>query len=393
MTESDLLDLLKKHEADRVEFTIATKDTDKFSEAICAFANDLPQYNLPGYLIIGVDNQGHFSGLAVSDELLRNLGAIRAQGNIQPLPTMTVEKLTTAQGEAAVVTVHPALQPPVRYRGRVCIRVGPRRGYATEHEERILIERRVSRAKTFDAEPCPQSTIDDLAVRLFKIDYLNQAIAEEVVAENKRSIEHQLASLRFYDVSQNCPTNAGVILFGLDVRRWLPGAYVQFLRIDGDSLAGDVVNDRELSGDLLTVLRDLDAIIDAHLSQFPVPESVLRERSVESFPRVAVREIVMNAIMHRDYSSTAPLRITWFNDRIEIQSPGGLYGEVSSVNFPQQTSYRNPVIAEAMKNLGYVNRFGRGVLRAQHALESNGSDPAEFVFDSGFVLAILRKRP
>jgi ATP-dependent DNA helicase RecG len=120
-------------------------------------------------------------------------------------------------------------------------------------------------------------------------------------------------------------------------------------------------------------------------------DSFLRERSVESYPRVAVRELLMNAVMHRDYSSTAPLRVTWFDERLEIQSPGGLYGEVSETNFPRQTSYRNPVIAEAMKALGYVNRYGRGVLRAQEALARNGSPPAEFTFDSGFVLATIRR--
>src|SRR5947199_7750467 len=137
-------------------------------------------------------------------------------------------------------------------------------------------------------------------------------------------------------------------------------------------LCGPEINDRELYGDLLTVLREMDALVDAHLEQFPVSCSVLRERSVESYPRVAVRELLMNAVLHRDYASTAPLRITWFDDRLEIQSPGGLYGEASPNNFPIQTSYRNPVIAEAMKILGYVNRFGRGVVRAQSALHQNG---------------------
>ncbi|MCC6710387.1 MAG: putative DNA binding domain-containing protein [Gammaproteobacteria bacterium] len=392
MNEQELTDLIANHEADRVEFTISTKDTDKFSEAVCAFANDLPGHGRPGHLVIGVDDKGRYAGITVSDELLRNLGGLRDDGNIQPLPAISVEKIVTAQGEVAVVTVQPALLPPVRYKGRVCIRNGPRRAYATEHEERILIERRVAQARTFDARPCVESALGDLATSLFLIDYRQQAIAAEVIAENGRSVEQQLASLRFFDLTRACPTHAGIVLFGLDVRKWLPGAYVQFLRVDGDSLADPVINDRELSGDLLTVLRDLDALVDAQLVQFPVEDSALRERNVEAYPRVAVRELLMNAVMHRDYAATAPLRITWLNDRLEIQSPGGLYGEASRENFPQQTSYRNPVIAEAMKGLGYVNRFGRGVLRAQAALEKNGSPPPEFQFDAGYVLAIIRRR-
>lgn len=392
MTERELRELIANHEADQVEFTISTKDTEKFSEAVCAFANDLPNHGSSGYLIIGVSDAGELAGLKVSDELLRNLAGLRDDGNIQPLPAISVEKIVTGEGEVAVVSVQPAMLPPVRYRGRICVRFGPRRSYASEHEERMLIERRVSHARTFDALPCLGSKLDDLSVPLFLIDYRQQAVAPEVIAENNRSAEEQLASLRFFDLGRGCATHAGILLFGLDVRNWLPGAYVQFLRVQGNSLASPVTNERELAGDLLTVLREVDALVDAQLQQFTVDESTLRERSVESYPRVAVRELLMNAVMHRDYASTAPLRITWLEDRLEIQSPGGLYGEASEANFPRQTSYRNPVIAEAMKALGYVNRYGRGVLRAQEALSKNGSPRAEFQFDAGFVLATIRRR-
>jgi ATP-dependent DNA helicase RecG len=392
MTEQQLRELLARHEADQVEFTIATANADKFSEAVCSFSNDLPNHGTPGYLIIGVDDAGHIAGTTISDELLRNLAGLRDDGNIQPLPSLTIEKIVTSEGDVAVVTVRPAMLPPVRYKGRICIRIGPRRGYANEQEERTLIERRVSHARTFDAQPCLGSKLEDLSEALFLVDYRQQAVAPEVIAENNRTLSEQLASLRFFDLGRGCATHAGIILFGLDVRGWLPGAYIQFLRVQGDSLAAPVINDREIIGDLLTVLRKLDALVDAQIEQFPVEESTLRERNVESYPRVAVRELLMNAVMHRSYESTAPLRVTWLEDRLEIQSPGGLYGEASEANFPRQTSYRNPVIAEAMKTLGYVNRYGRGVLRAQDALSKNGSPPAEFTFDRGFVLATIRRR-
>ena len=94
--------------------------------------------------------------------------------------------------------------------------------------------------------------------------------------------------------------------------------------------------------------------------------------------------------MHRTYESNAPVHLYWFTDRIEIQSPGGLYGMASPENFPTRTDYRNPVIAEAMATLGYVNRFGRGVIRAQEALSQNGNPPPAFeLADPANVLAII----
>jgi ATP-dependent DNA helicase RecG len=392
LTEAELLALIALDESDRVELTVSTKDTDKFSEAVCAFANDLPAHGKPGYLIIGVDKQRRFSREPITNEFLGNLGALRSNGNIQPLPMLTVEKVSTGQGDVAVVTVEPSELPPVRYQGRVCIRIGPRRGFATEQEERRLVERRVAHALTFDAQPCLGSAIGDLALSLFLWDYRPHAVAREVIEANNRPIEQQLSSLRFLDPRSGAPTNAGILLFGVDVRRWLPGAWISFLVFDGADLAANPVLESEMSGDLLSVLRKLDALLDAQLARSPVAASLLTERIVEAYPGVAVRELVLNAVMHRDYQATAPLRITWFTDRLEIQSPGGLYGVATRENFPRQTSYRNPVLAEALKCLGYVNRYGRGVLRAQDALQRNGSAPAEFEFDDHFVLARIRRR-
>jgi ATP-dependent DNA helicase RecG len=203
-----IAELLADLESDRVERTVSTNDTDKFAEAVCAFANDLPNNRLPGFLIIGAhDKTGKPSGLTVTDQLLQQLGGLRSDGNIQPLPAIVVQKVILPEGsEVAVVEVQPSDLPPVRYKGRICIRIGPRKAVATEQEERILSEKRLSAAKTFDARPCLESTILDLSTRLFEA-YRNAAVATEVIAENHRTIEEQLASLRFLDAHHGVPTD------------------------------------------------------------------------------------------------------------------------------------------------------------------------------------------
>jgi ATP-dependent DNA helicase RecG len=297
--------------------------------------------------------------------------------------------------DVAVVKVLPSDMPPVRYDGKIHIRVGPRRAVASEQEERILVERRVSAARSFDLTPCVEATLDDLALELFTTGYRPRAISPEIIEQNHRSIEQQLAALRFFDPKRGAPTYAGLLLFGKDPRAWLPGAYVQFLRVDGTSLADDVVDEQLVEGDLLAVLKQLDFITNTQIHQRPVPApgSVLREQMARTYPPTALRELLLNAVMHRSYQSNGPIRYYWYQDRVEIQSPGGLYGEVNPDNFPQRNDYRNPVVAEAMKVLGFVNKYGRGVIRAQAELRANGNPEAEYQFDAGFVQVTVRGIP
>ena len=79
--------LLNDLESDRIERTISTTNTDKFGQAICAFANDLPNHQMPGFLFLGVLDNGEIQGVDVTDELLKNVAAIRTDGNTQPQPS------------------------------------------------------------------------------------------------------------------------------------------------------------------------------------------------------------------------------------------------------------------------------------------------------------------
>ncbi len=136
----------------------------------------------------------------------------------------------------------------------------------------------------------------------------------------------------------------------------------------------------------------MDSFLPLQVQNKPVDDTALRETLTHDYPLVALRELLMNAVMHRSYESNAPIRFYWFRDHVEIQSPGGLYGSATAENFPSQNDYRNPIVSEAMKTLGYVNRYGRGVLRAQDALEKNGNPPAEFTFEANYVLVILKEK-
>ena len=381
ITKEHLQKILSDTESYHIEKTVATDNMDKFSQAICAFSNDVADSKKKGYLLIGVRDNGELAGLQVDDKLLLQISNIRTDGNILPQPVMTVEKFSFAQGDVLVVEVTPSQVPPVRYRGRIWVRVGPRKSIATEAEEKLLTERRLSNIRTFDAMPCLGTTLEDLDITLFKKEYLFKAVAEDILQEDKRTIEEQMASLGLYDLRYQCPTNAAIVLFGNNPERFLHGAYIQYVRFKGLDRAGDIINEHKFSGNLCKVLPRIDVFVETSIAQKrPIPISVLREKTVSKYPYWATRELLMNAIMHRDYESNAPVAFYEYDDRIEIQNAGGLYGKVSANNFPNVSDYRNPFIAEAMKVLGYVNRFSRGVYRVQKELEENRNGKASFDF-------------
>lgn len=385
LSEEQLTELLADLEADNVERTQSTKDTGKFCEAVCAFANDLPNRQRPGYLLIGVDDRGKLTGLKVTDELMKNLGGIRADGNVLPTPSMSLDKFTYPEGEVAVVEVLPSDLPPVLYKGRCWIRVGPRKAIASQQEEKILWERRQALARSFDALPCKEAALEELDSLLFEA-YRRSAIDSETIAANQRSLEEQLAALRFFNPQKSCPTFAALLLFGRNPRYFLPGAYVQYLQLPGTELTEAPIDQAEISGDLSSVLRELQARARLAIHTHLEAGDGFQERLVPGYPEIALRELLTNAVLHRNYESNAPVRFYVFADRIEIQSPGGLYGEATPENFPRMNSYRNPVLAEALKTLGYVNRFGYGVQRARKLLQENGNPEPEFTFDPHAVL-------
>lgn len=386
ISSNDIFKLLNSTESAHIERTTSTDNMDKFCQAICAFSNDVSGSGKNGYLIIGVHDNGKLSGLKVDDKLLLKISNIRTDGNILPQPVMTVEKFSFDDGDVLVTEVQPSEFPPVRYRGRVWVRVGPRKSIATEAEEKILTERRLSNVHTFDAMPCLGTTLDDLDIAIIKKEYLPKAVAEEVLSEDKRTIDKQLASLGLYDLRYNCPTNGAIVLFGLNPERYLHGSYIQYVRFKGKDRAGDIINEHKFSGNLCRELPKVDTFIETSIAQKrPIPVSVLREETFSKYPYWATRELLMNAIMHRDYETNAPVQFYEYDDRIEVQNPGGLYGKVTPDNFPNVSDYRNPFIAEAMKVLGYVNRFSRGVYRVQKELMENGNGKA--VFDFSLVTA------
>lgn len=379
ISHQELVALLKDLESDRVERTISFTNTDKFGEAVCAFANDLPFNQLPGYLVVGANDDGTCYGLTITDQLLQNLSAIRTDGNIVPPPSMVVQKFNFPEGDLAVVEVQPHYQPPVKYKNRIWVRVGPTKRIANDADEIVLNEKRSSFASTFDTLPCLGSNLDDISTDIFKLSYLPLAISKEALEANHRNVKEQMASLKFYDLKADCPTNAGLLMFGKNPEFFLPGAYVQYVRFNGLDVSSETEYEYKFSGDLFTQMKAMEDFIKSQVAKRV--QKKLGEPYYYQFPPNAMKEFLFNAVIHRLYQSNAPIKFYEYEDRIEISNSGGLYGHARE-NFPNKNDYRNPALAEAAKTIGYVNRFGVGVRRAIKELNENGNKEPTFNKDS-----------
>jgi ATP-dependent DNA helicase RecG len=351
-SDEELLSLLHDIESDWVERkeSFSGDAPRREREAVCAFANDLPNNNKAGVLFIGAKDDGTPSGLRINDQLILTLSDIKSDGNILPLPVLTVEKRILDGAEIAVITVMPSDMPPVKYDGRIWIRTGSRRALANEQEERILNEKRRFNLVPYDLRPFETACLDDLSRVFFEEEYLPKAFAKEVLDANNRSYEERLASCKMiFSVDNTSPTLSGLLAIGKNPRNFIYGAYIQFVRIEGDKL-GDPA---------------------------------------------AIMQILYNAVQHRNYDgANAPVLFYWFNDRLEIISPGGPCGSITPENFgkPGLVEYRNINITQVMKDLGFIQRFGQGINAAREAMRQNGSPPIEFDVDNTHVRCVLRKK-
>jgi ATP-dependent DNA helicase RecG len=163
------------------------------------------------------------------------------------------------------------------------------------------------------------------------------------------------------------------------------------VRFKGEDEASDFEFEHRFEGDLTTQLGQMEEFIKANIVKMVLPE--LGGDYVSSYPLRAVKELLFNAVIHKDYQSNAPIKFYEFSNRIEISNAGGLYGKARPENFPNENDYRNPALSEAVKNLGFINAFNVGVKAAIAALAKNGSPAPEFIKDqpTSFLVKIFKR--
>ena len=225
-------------------------------------------------------------------------------------------------------------------------------------------------------------------------EYLPAAADPKTLAANDHTPEQCLAEAKMIvSASDPVPTVAGILVLGRRPVDHLPGAYVQFLRINGTEHGDDVIDEARCESLLGDSIRRLDDKLIAHNRTAVDFTSGRLEKRRSTYPLNALQQLTRNAVLHRSYEGTAaPVRVCWFDDRIEIISPGGPYGRVTAETFGQAhaVDYRNPTLAKAMQVLSLVQRSGFGIPAARRALLRNSQPEPEFHVQANSVRCTVR---
>ncbi len=255
-----------------------------------------------------------------------------------------------------------------------------------------LVEKRQAGDLPFDRQPVRGASVEDIDLEFFASHYLPAAVAPDVLAANQRTTTERLAGLQLLAKTGE-PTHGALLLVGRAPRTWAPGAYVQFVLYEGTDPSSTIIHQKELDGRIGDVVKNLEDLVQLNNRIRTEIAGAETERRFPDYPFTALQQLCRNAVLHRSYEVNGPAYVYWFSDRIEIHSPGGLYGRVREENFgaPGSTDYRNPTLAEGMKILGFVQRFGWGINAAREACAKNGNPPPMFEFSPSAVLATIKK--
>ncbi len=188
------------------------------------------------------------------------------------------------------------------------------------------------------------------------------------------------------------PTAVALLLFGKNPQKFLPNSSVKLARFKGRDVTGLILDRAELYGTLDKIIEDTARFVGRNMKVGGPIKGLYRE-DITEYPIVAVREAIANAVAHRDYGiSGQKIALRIFDDRLEVESPGGLAGPVTLENLGQKRFSRNPLLTRVMYELRLVEEMGTGIKRMRRTMAELGSAPPTFMADADSFTAILPAR-
>lgn len=381
-------------ESERVEWKQSQADTSDILHAACSLANDLADSRRPGYLVLGIANDGRIVGLPGDlDQEQQKLANRLSSTRLLPTPTYNMEAVERDDRSLLIVRIDPYPVPPVvTVDGTAWIRRGTITERAREADLLRLRERRPENRQPFDYRLVPGATSADL--RPSRLRSLYEAARDgDHDPESFPDLEAWLTRRDLGRTVQDVwiPNAAAILLFGQNPQSFFPGATIEFARYGGMDVDAPVAARKTINGPLPDQLEGIWAQLTAHLVSVPVSSEGIRTLYRPEYPLEALRELARNLVQHRLYEGTnSPGRVEWFDDRITFSNPGGPFGHASEGEFGSHADYRNPTITRWLVELGYVEQLGRGVRLVRRMLAQNGN-PDLVVETDGYTTVTVRK--
>ncbi|MCF6335059.1 MAG: putative DNA binding domain-containing protein [Spirochaetales bacterium] len=315
-----------------------------------------------GTIFIGVEDDGTISGLSSEDiQRLNQMISNVASQNVEPAINPTTQNITITEKIILVINVPKGLNKPYQDKNGVFwVKSGADKRRATSREE---IQRLFQASGMIHADVAPANglTISDIDMPYFR-DCL-QRIYGETLDNQNLSLEQTITNMNLGEAGELNMT--GALLFSKDPSSRLPSFIIKAGAFPGESIATDnYIDSRNITGRMGDVFQQTIGFILANLKQVQGEQSV-NSPGIPEIPRPVLEELVTNALVHRDYFISAPIRVFVFLDRVEIISPGHLPNNLTVENIKAGNSNsRNPVLTSFAYQILPYRGFGSGIIRA-----------------------------
>ncbi len=376
----DLIELrerVSRWEDLHTEFKERVDNPDDLAASLVAFAN-----TDGGQLVIGVRRDRTIVGVADADAEHRRVDMV-AYNNCEPPLTVLQESVEVEGKRVVVVNVPKGAQLPYRTnRGRYYIRTTSGRRDASREELLRLFQ--ATESLYYDETPLPRLGLSDLDLDALDA-YLDRTGQQELGDEPARLLRN------WGLLADGHPTVAGVLLFGREPQRHLPAAQINAARFSGTDPAFEPLDRMDITGRLLDLIDDARRFLHIHLQVRHEIRGFEPEPRPE-LPEEALREAIVNAVAHRDYTVQGAVRIFVFDDRVEFHTPGRPPNTVDEAAMRAGVHVvRNPRISTRLSDAGLVTRAGTGIRRiVRLAREATGKDITIEVRDFEVLLSIPR---
>ncbi|MDE2770846.1 MAG: putative DNA binding domain-containing protein [Bacteroidota bacterium] len=411
MTKPELLELIVNGENSGVEFKRDELRPEQLAKEVVAMANFQG-----GRILLGVDDDGTFTGIQrpnlerwVMDTVFRHY--------VHPMIIPFYEEIQANENHrVAVITIVQGVAKPyvVRSKDRedIYIRIGSTSQRATrEQQARLYAHGGLLHTESL---PVSGSGLQDLSLDRLR-DYLSTFAGDQILPANDEDWWTRLCGLGFMVEStagSAVCTIAGLVLFGHTPRRLLHQAGVRWMAFEGEEKSYNALDDRVVDGALVALWKT-DAIgnreiveggliekLVAFMRPFVSRESDNVDASMSRqrqwlYPKAALREAIVNALAHRDWTRHEEIEIARYSDRLELLSPGALQNSMTVEKMlAGQRSARNPSVVEVLRDFGYVDARGMGVRNKIVPLlrKHNGTEP-EFIATEDHLRLVLHRSP